>query len=174
MKDSDIKTSHDKAGLCVKWEKGLESGSGVSKPLWDVPSKQRSYPGDSKTKRWGAKTQGMGSTMCVCVCVCVCVCMCTHASTCMNEHVCPHSTNMVEMGGRLDLCPGVTVIDHKQLEWMENQVWCREEPDMNDRSWRALYVQQDEAVNPRPLGLLPEIRFESPFSQFNAISTKRK
>ena len=45
---------------------------------------------------------------------------------------------------------------------------------MNDRSWRALYVQQDEAVNPRLLGLLPEIRFESPFSQFNAISTKRK
>lgn len=54
--------------------------------------------------------------------VCVCAHMRVHASTCMNEHVCPHSTSMVEMGVRLDLCLGATVIDNKQLEWMENQV----------------------------------------------------
>ena len=72
----------------------------------------RQRDGEQRHRGWGAP----------CVCVRVCVYMCAHASTCTNEHVCPHSTNMVEMGGRLDLCPGVTVIDHKQLEWMENQV----------------------------------------------------
>ena len=88
------------------------------------------------------------------------VCVCAHACTCrhMNEHMCPHSTSMVEMGVRLDLRLGATVIGHKQLEWMENQVWRREERDMNDRSWRALYIQRDEAVSPRPLGWLPEMR----------------
>ena len=54
--------------------------------------------------------------------MCVCVHMRVHAGTCMNEHVCPHSTSMVEMGVRLDLRLGATVIGHKQLEWMENQV----------------------------------------------------
>lgn len=107
---------------CVRGERRAYSQVQVSENPSEMCLLSRRVIQGIARQRDGVSKDTREGEHCVCVCLCVHVCTHEHGSIYTNEHVCPHSTSMVEMGGRLDLCLGATVIDHKQLEWMENQV----------------------------------------------------